>query len=214
MRNGPGNAMGQFRMRTLRKLAVCLSAAALVLLSSCVPVLSMHPFFTEKDLTFDPHLLGTWFDPADKDSQGTITFERVAEDGHDAYSITLADPSKKPVEKDTFEAHLFNLDGHLFLDVVQTKVYAGDDDLLVLEVPAHMLGRVSFDGDVLNLTFLNDDWVRKNLENGKFSVRHESGDDGTPLLTASTSELQRFALDHVSDNEAFSVDVKNLHRKK
>jgi len=200
-------------MQTPRKLAICIPIATLVLLCSCVPVLSMRPFYTEKDQTFDPRLLGTWFDPADKDSQGTITIERTAENGHDAYSITLADPSKKPVEKEAFEAHLFRLEGHLFLDVVQTKVYEGDDDMLILEVPAHMLGRVTFDGDVLNLTFLDDDWVKKNLENGNFSIRHESADDGTPLLTATTAELQKFALDHVNDNDAFSVDVKNLHRK-
>ncbi len=31
-----------------------------VLLGSCVPVMSLHPLFNEKDVVFDEKLLGTW----------------------------------------------------------------------------------------------------------------------------------------------------------
>jgi hypothetical protein len=201
-------------MQTLQKLAACLAAGALVLLCSCEPLFSIHPYYTDKDITFDSRLLGTWFDPEEASPQSTIEFRRVNDKGRDAYSITLVDSSKNPVESESFVAHLVKLDGHLFLDTVQTKISVGDHTLDTFALPVHMLGRVSFDDEVLNLAFLDDDWVKKNLENGTISIRHDTTDDGTPVLTAATQDLQKFALDHVNDDQAFSLDVKNLHRKK
>ncbi len=45
-------------MRT-KKLLFHLPAA---LLAGCVPVMSLHPLYTDKDVIFEEKLLGTWLD--------------------------------------------------------------------------------------------------------------------------------------------------------
>ncbi len=194
-----------------RRAAMCVALTGLALLSSCGPVFSIHPWYTDKDIVFEPRLLGTWFDPTDTNDHDEFVIEKS---GGNAYTITLTDPEKKPTEANSFEAHLFRLGDHLFLDATQSDIQVAGENVDVYAVSGHMLARVSLDGDVLNLSFLDDDWMQKGLQAGTISIRHEDQDDGTPVLTATTAELQKFALDHVSDDKAFSAGAMKLQQKK
>lgn len=69
-------------MRT-KKLLFHLLAA---LLAGCVPVMSLHPLYTDEDVIFEEKLLGTWLD----DSNDTWTFERISE-FHESYALTFTD---------------------------------------------------------------------------------------------------------------------------
>ncbi|HXU77052.1 MAG TPA: hypothetical protein VN794_10810, partial [Methylomirabilota bacterium] len=55
-----------------KRTGILLSAAA-VLLAGCV-VSSVCPFYTEKDLVFEPAILGSWINQ--KDASETWKFER------------------------------------------------------------------------------------------------------------------------------------------
>lgn len=56
-------------MKFIKARKAFLSTVAVLLLSllgACGPVLSIHPLYTDKDVVFDPALLGSWIDPTDK----------------------------------------------------------------------------------------------------------------------------------------------------
>jgi hypothetical protein len=183
---------------------------ALVSLASCVPVFSVHPLYTERDIAFDPQLVGTWIDP--KDPAHTVAvFERL---NTNAYTISLTDPAKQPSQVETYQAHLVKLQGHLFIDAVQSDIKVGGDNILVLAVGAHMFGRIWLGPDELKMSFLDDEWIEKAIQAGTISIRHETSDDGTPILTATTAELQTFVSDHADDDKAFAIGVGPLERKK
>ena len=42
-----------------KKLLSCLIVA---IIGGCIPVMSLHPLYTEKDVVFEEGLLGTWLD--------------------------------------------------------------------------------------------------------------------------------------------------------
>jgi len=188
-----------------------MALAALVVLTSCLPVYSVHPFYSDKDVVFEPKLLGTWFDPSDKDNQGNIVFEQS---DTNAYKITLTDPTKKPSVAARLDARLLKLNGRLFIDAIQSRFEVEGEDQLVLEIPGHMIGRVTLGDDGLTMRFLDDEWTQKALHAGTISIRHEDLDDGTPVLTAGTPDLQKLILDIANDDHAFAIGVSEFRRKK
>jgi hypothetical protein len=184
-----------------------LAAAAL---ASCTPVLSIHPLYTDKDVVFNPHLLGTWFEPPSSDDHSVVTFERL---NSDAYTVSITDPTRQPSPVETYEAHLVQLDGRLFIDVVQSGIEVGDDNPLVLAIAGHMFGRISLGEDGLKMSFLDDEWMQKAFQSKTTSIPHETSDDGTPVLTATTAELQRLVLAYADDDNAFSIEVGPLQHR-
>ncbi|HXW57276.1 MAG TPA: hypothetical protein VEJ67_16115 [Candidatus Cybelea sp.] len=193
------------------RLLLAGTMLALVALSSCVPVFSIHPLYTDKDVVFDPHLLGTWFEPPSSDDHSVVMFERL---NTDAYTISITDPTKQPSPVETYQAHLVQLNNRLFIDAVQSDIKVGGDNALVLAVAGHMFGRISLGEDGLRMSFLDDEWIEKALRDGMISIPHETTDDGTPVLTATTLELERFVLAHADDAKAFSIAVGPLERRK
>lgn len=189
--------------------------AAIVLLCSCMPVYSIHPFFTAKDMVFDPALLGNWYEPDDNGNKGSVVIEEMDFDGKSGYEIALhgiTDKPSVPELSEKFDARLFQLGGTRFLDLVQSDLRSGEEQLLVMALPAHIIAEVSLEGDALRLHFLDDEWVTKNLKSGAVSVAHEV-EDGTPVLTAPTADLQQLLLAHANDEKAFSFDVGPFQRK-
>lgn len=73
-------------------------------LGGCLPVISLHPLYTEKDVVFEEKLLGKWVD--DPDSPETIwRFSRVDEPKN-AYKLVFSDNEGK---KGSFIVHLVKL---------------------------------------------------------------------------------------------------------
>ncbi len=90
-------------MKNKALLWVLGSALTLV---GCIPTL--HPLYAEKDLVFDPALLGLW--SSDKERE-TWLFEKESES---AYKLTYTDSHGKAGQ---FTAHLLKLNGNRFLDL-------------------------------------------------------------------------------------------------
>lgn len=192
-----------------KKVAAALIAILLLcLLAACGPVLSIHPLYTDRDVVFDPGLVGIWFDPGSSDAP--VVFERGPDNSYRVITHLDKDTSADQI----FEAHLVKLNGHLFLDAEQTKNrIAGKEEDMGIAIPAHLLGRVSIEGDALNLDLLDEDWIKDQLKAGKISIAHEDNDDGDVVLTASTAELQKFVVAHADDDKAFP-NSGPLQRKK
>jgi hypothetical protein len=174
-------------------------SCALALLSGCIP--SLNPFYTEKDVVFDSHLVGEWQgqeNPDDKEMQ-TWKFEDA---GNQAYKLSI---TEKDGKEGSFEAHLFQVKGERFLDLLPASCEFADKQAGLVNVAmfrGHLLARVPQLGAKLQLAFMDYDWFGNYLkENPKALAHHKEGD--SIVLTASPRELQEFVLKHLGKGELF-----------
>jgi hypothetical protein len=169
-------------------------------LAGCVP--SWNPFYTEKDLTFDPALVGAWRPvEAKESSKEAWGFSKA---GDKLYELAQTDEEGR---KAVFDARLFKLKDHLFLDLYLTKIEG--DDLKVNAwaslslLPAHLLLRLEQIKPALKLAVMNPDWIQNYLKKSPDAIAHRIVSDGNVVLAASTDELQRFILAHLDDKDFF-----------
>jgi hypothetical protein len=99
--------------------------ALIASLVGCVPVDSLNPVYTKKDVIFDESLLGRWGAPGtDTDAQeGGLTFDRLIENGQKGYVVRVSFGRKgsQVYEEMAFHAFLVDLEGHRFLDVMMQE---------------------------------------------------------------------------------------------
>src|SRR5437660_5604467 len=87
----------------------------LACLTGCVPVDSLNPLYTDKDVVFDESLLGEWAG-MDANEKGGMKFIK---EGNDAYVAVMSDTDANGEQKNTFyDVHLLNIAGQKFLDVL------------------------------------------------------------------------------------------------
>lgn len=199
----------------MRRLFLFPLLAGLLLLVACEPVISLHPLYTEKDLVFEPALLGCWGEEEDEEEPEAenvciFTFEAA---GEKAYKLTLLEDGGVSRE---FRAHLLRLGEALFLDVQPVWPEAADDGIYELHhIVGHSFNRLWLEKDVFHYASLQHDWVSENLEGGLITIPHAQFDDGDGnrvLLTAATRELQDFVRALSDDEDAF-IRSDPVHRK-
>jgi len=188
-----------------RTLVAIASVAAL--LTACIP--SVNPFYAEKDVVFDPRLLGVWGNPDDADK--SWRFEVAT---NKTYRLIVSEEKGKRGE---FAAHLFKLKGHTFLDVTPTKVELREDQVEMIGaalIPGHLVLRVRGIEPELKLDWVDWDWLKKHLEVNPRALKHRVTAAESIVLTAETRDLQRFVLKHLRDGELFKVEPpdKGLRR--
>jgi hypothetical protein len=209
--HGPQNTRSRWRSI----LFALAPFACIIMLCSCEPELSVHKLYTSDDVIFDPALLGIWTEP-----DSAITHEhqqlefRSANPGGYTINLTFQEsPSAKPVSL-TFAAQLVKLHGTLFIDVVPTGLQVdGQDSDALPQIPGHYFGRISFTGDVLKISFLDDDWVADHIKSRDIHIDSEEEANKLQVLTAPTADLQQLVIDHADDDQAFSVEMDDLKRQ-
>jgi hypothetical protein len=204
------------------------------ILSGCLPVMSLHPLFTEKDLAFDEKLLGTWVnDPNSKKPPDTWDFKR-ADANENAYKFTFTDNEGK---KGLFVAHLVKLENRLFLDVYPSEPPWDEKDPNKVEwtyntlfyIPAHTFIKINSIEPQLKMQVTDDEKMEELLKADPNAVKHvllapEPYDKplehvlapepyDKPVLTASTEQLQAFVLKYADDSRVFTEEGI-LNRKK
>ena len=112
----------------MKTLSFALLIVAAALLTGCV-ITSVCPFYTEKDLVFEPALVGNWIKQG-KDADDEVWKFEKSQDL--AYRFTLIESRKATV----MEVHAFKLQGQLFLDV-----FSMEQDYQV--IPPHYLLKVA-----------------------------------------------------------------------
>ena len=183
----------------MRRAKTLVVVAFLTLLAGCEPTVSLHSLLTEKDLVFDPALVGTWVGEEDK---FTITFQKSGENAYELFFMGEGVTGKH------FEARLGQLGRFRFLSIYPKELDTKDEFYKKHLIGAHTFYRIRIDGDVLQINYLDDDWVKKMIAEKRVSIAHESFDSDI-VLTASTDELQNFVLMHAEDPEAFpSVEYR------
>jgi len=198
--------------RRAKKALFYLLAA---LLGGCVPVMSLHPLYTEKDVVFEERLLGRWVDDPNS-PETTWQFNRI-EEPNNAYNLVFSDEEGK---KGSFVAHLVRLQNRLFLDVYPSEPPWEIEDPNKLElpynyfflIPAHTFIKIDFNGPKLKMWSTNDEEMEKLLKEEPNAVKHTFIEDKL-ILTAPTKELQNFVLKYADDKRVFKGEIV-LGRKK
>lgn len=170
---------------------------AIALLSACIP--SVNPFYATKQVVFEPSLVGEW--RPQEDSKDTQFWKFEPAEGK-AYKLTVTEEEGRQGE---FVAHLFKLKQELFLDLIPNDCkYATNEASLVAAamIPGHLLIRVTQVEPELKLSLFDFEWLEKHLKANPKALAHRAAGE-TIVLTASTRDLQRFVLKHLSEGELF-----------
>jgi len=198
-------------MKTWTRWGFFMVAVGALVLAACAPQMSLHPWYSEKELVVEPGFAGNWLlldnDNKTDDSQ-PWTF---AQDLTKGYTISFED-SEQPGVREAWEVRLFRANGQLYADVTQLTSKFKGTDLAENFIPGHMVATVKLDGDKVSMRFLDDEWTTKALKANAALIKHEMVENSA-VLTASTQELRDFALAHSGDDKAFSVNF-NFVRKK
>jgi hypothetical protein len=178
--------------------------AMLVALAGCEPTLSLRPLFGLGDRIFEPALQGRWVPERDTQAVAADISLTFARDKENTYQVTFGDES---YNSHRLRAQLGRLADFLFLDVWPDN---RDTDGL-LRIPAHAFFRIRIEPDALELAYLDDEWVKDMVAQGKVQIPHEFlGPD--IVLTATTKELQALVLKYAANPDAFSP--RRYHRQK
>jgi hypothetical protein len=192
-------------MKTTVKAILIL--AGVLLTAGCI-VVSLNPLYdSEKDLVFDPALVGTWGENNGKDSMTFIAH------GDKRYECTYTVDSIP----NNFEVNLVQLGKYRFLDFYPTPLEKEPAEMngvyLFHLVPTHSISKLWIENDQLYISTLNLDWLKNQIAQKKIKIGHKQLDDRM-VLTASTKELQKFILKYANDTAAFEKPDKGLNRIK
>ena len=200
----------------MKRIILTAGGLALFLVTGCI-VTSVNPLYTQKDLVFDPALVGTWSEGEGKD---TWSFEPA---GGKKYKLLHTDEDGRI---GTFEAHLLKLGKYQFLDL--HLVDPGEKEewqinqlaaLALIMRPGHLFLKVSQIEPTLQWSALSEDWLNKLLEKDPKAIQHEriqfgseNTNDHRNVLTAGTKDLQKFVLKYADSEEAFGDKPSELKR--
>ena len=166
----------------MNKTRFLVTTLAAVLLAGCIP--SLHAVYSEKDVIFDPQLVGVW-GPDDENSSWAFTKR-----GDKSYRFVC---TEKNGDKGNFTAHLTRLGGATFLDIVPDKDRTSSSEFhRAYLLPMHTFFRVDeLSSSSLKLSVMQFDALKEYLTKNPDAVKHEKVDGGI-LLTAPTEKLRTF----------------------
>jgi hypothetical protein len=185
------------------KLKSIFGLLATGLLLGCVP--SLNPLYTDKDVVFDPALVGSW---TGENAKETWSFQKS---GEKAYKLTQTDAEGHTA---LFEVHLVQLQDYRFLDLYVLELGEPNKESKINSyagcalIPGHMFLKVTRIEPTLQMACMDPDWLRDFLQKNPNALRHKkiaSGDqnDERIVLTAETKDLQSFILKHIKDEKIF-----------
>ncbi len=214
----------------MRKALKVIPLGAVIFLTGCIvePCISLHPFYTDKDVVFESALVGSWLQYQAKGDASPLAIPQVwdfskseaTEGTAQGYDLNVSVGNYAA----SYRAYVMKVDDTLFLDLfpseLQTPQLAamsedGDQvsdeeeagilvaaDFMLHCVPTHSAWQVHLDRDELALTPLDDDWVDAQAQENTLGLRYATVSDRT-VLTASSRELRDFLLRHAHDDQAF-----------
>jgi hypothetical protein len=193
-------------MKKRNQIALIATTLLLAACAACIP--SLNPFYTSKDVVFEDRLLGEW---QEKDKPQDPEIWKFEKGDPKAYKLLVTEEKGKHGE---FNAHLFKLKEHYFLDLIPTGCdYATNQaDLVAFSMFAgHLLAHVAQLQPQLKIAFFDFDWLHKQLTNNPSLLDHHREGDSI-VLTASTRDLQRFVLKHLGPGELFDKPGELVRR--
>lgn len=189
------------------KIRNILLATALVLgFTACIP--SVRPFYTAKDVVFEPRLIGTW---GERDESADGTKWKFESAGTNTYKLTLTEDKGK---KGEFNATLFKLKEQYFIDLVPSKCEFAENQADMVAwtlVAGHLLVRVTQFEPELEMAFFDFDKLDKMLKANPKVLAHHREEDRVVII-AETAALQKFVMKHSEDGELFGDKTKMVRK--
>jgi hypothetical protein len=179
------------------KLAIPLLAVNFLMGCEESPsVVSLHPIYDERTVTFEPALVGAWSYKEKSDERWT--FKKAPDDN--TYRLEVIETSKDKTM--IFDAVLVRLGGSLFMDLCSENT--GETG-----APAHAILKLRLEETKLELQEINNKWLaeRAASEGLPYLKTHTK-----VVLTAPTLDVQYFLQHHGSDAGAFPEDSPDLMR--
>jgi len=175
----------------------------------CVPVLSLQPLYTEKDVVVDKKLYGTWVDDSN-DSNTTWEFKSIDEPKN-AYKLIFTDEDGR---KGSFVAHLVKLQDKVFLDIFPSELPWDPEDPNKMDwpynslflIPAHTFMKVDSIEPQLKLRLMLESKMEELFKDNPSIIEHTSAGERL-VLTGSTEKLQAFVLKYAEDERIFTDPV-------
>jgi hypothetical protein len=182
--------------------------------AGCGPVNSLFALYTSEDKFFDENLIGEWQQtPAtatESEKNGRWVFLRDGDTN--VYKTSLITIGKRGgfVAK----GRLVRLGKAVFVDFEPDTDSSGDSELTLPYpvIESHMIGRIWIEKDQVRIHFLDEDWVKKQVKEGKLPLPY-AGPADSPVLNASTDDLRKFASAHADDEEIFSENYELARMK-
>jgi hypothetical protein len=196
------------------------------ILSGCIPVISLHPLFTEEALVFEEKLLGTWVDDPNS-PKSTWEFKRAVDSSEKDWELPSEIREKAYIliftndegKKGSFFAGLSICFERLFLNAYPTQFPCAQQDPnkdwelnSFFFIAGHSFIIIDSIEPKLKMRWITNDAIKELLEEDPNAVKHELVEDRV-ILTASTRELQAFVLKYADDSKVFPAEVV-LARKK
>jgi len=208
----------------MKKIALTTTfALLLIFLSGCLHTL--HPIFTEKDLAYNPKLIGTWKTEY-QGNKGRAVITNLAAEGslelpgnissikQNGYLISYQDENGTISER--YIAFLARIGKHLYFDYfpADKKEDKKIDEFFAAHfVKIHTSYRVEISNDgSFELSQLDEGYVTKLIDEKKIRISHETDADDNTVITASTQELQQYLLKYGDEPSAYRSD-KTIFKK-
>jgi len=180
----------------MRKRYLLILAACALVLTGCL-VTSVYPFYTQKDVVFEPALAGTWTNA----SEGEERWEFAAVSTNN-YRLSFMTKDATNV----VQATLFKIQTTLFLDLFNGEI---GDEVQPPPIPSHFLFRVKQIKPTVKMSPMDYEWLTKFLAQDPRALRHhligdeKDKDKQRLVLTADTADLQKFIVKHLDTAEAW-----------
>jgi len=169
-----------------------LAVLPLLILTGCV--WTVHPIYTEKDVYFEPALVGIW----QSDKGDIIEFRRGNSNDYEVIFREI-----KPGKDCVVQGNLAKVNGVRVLDFYPNATELKEASCLdSFFLPMHMFFRVDQIEPTLELSAVDYGWMQKIVKNDPDIIAHVEIKPGI-LLTAETEELQKFWSKHFDDEGAF-----------
>jgi hypothetical protein len=175
-----------------------------IVLLACVGVgcvRSVHPFYTDSQLVFEPALLGVW-----SDSDAKNTFAVTGDADAKQFNVNYTDKDGKTGR---FIVHLAKLErpnqpAQMIADLYPDELKSDDSDVYkghLLAVHSFML--VHYDAGAMKVRTMSYEWCRDYLKEHPNELKWESISSDQFILTAPTDKLQAFILEHLKTDGAY-----------
>ena len=202
----------------MKKIALTTAfALLLIFLSSCLTTL--HPIFTEKDLAYDPKLIGTW-NTENEGKKGKVIISNlttvnsaelpgnISAIKQRGYFIIYQDENGKV--SDQYIAFLARIGKHFYFDYFPADKKEDrklDEFFGVHFVRMHTSYRVEIlkDGS-FELSQLDGSYVKSLIDEKKIRISHEKDATGNKVITASTDELQQYIIKYGDEPGAYGSE--------
>lgn len=176
-------------------------------IAGCVP--SLHSLFTEKEIFFEPELVGCW--SSSQNSKEIWQFTKKGDSN--TYEVNYTDSDG---DKGSFTGTLGKINETIFLDLFpnNSEMEIRSNDFYKAHlIPAHTFLKIEQITPTLKMRAMNPDKFDKMIKGDPNIIKHEViANDDRAVITASTQEIQQFMKKYANEKEFFGepAELKRL----